>query len=370
MSLSSIDSFDFTSIDPNRVYRYLHENGWQEEDRIDDRAAILAIYKNDKKYSVLLPQDREIPDFDSRMWDVFKTLELVENRSRVEIISALTIASAIALKKDCEILNLRFKFVYEPEQHQFPAKKMGNILLSLQNLFDAVGQAKTGRDVVSGKIQEKITSQTEISIFETFQGSFGIKLAFAPKPKTEQLDLFGNLPLSEQVSQSFLDLLKSSNTVNKENLKIILSQLKRRSATQYRKFLFSLSSAQVNLFADWGSTNTQGGGKAELSYANILGTIDFINNLEVEDPEEYEIIGELMAAITKPLDIEVQFHCDNKRYTGSVESSVLQNTNIELTIGHFYHVRFREITSINPATGEEKVERTVRSLSYVTSSKT
>jgi hypothetical protein len=362
MNISKFDTVDFTTIDPRQVYQYLHEHGWKDEEKIDSRSYILSIYLHSKKHSVLLPIDKTVPDFDSRMWDLFKTLELVEQRSKSEIIPDFIISSYIALHKNTEIFKIKFKFVYEPNEFQFPAKKIGKILVDLQDLFEAVGQAKVGRDTIGSKLQKEIKSKTEISVFETFKGSFGMKLAFASNP--EQLDIFQR-PLAEEVSQSFLDLLRSSNTIDKEQLKQLLLQLKRKSSAKYRKFLFSLSSAKVNFFADWGSLNAEAGGQAALSYENIIGTIDFINKMEAEDPEEYEINGELLSASKIKNAIEIQDISDDRKYSGCLSEDLSLNLQVELTIGRFYCVKFREITSINPATEEEKTERTVIELSYV-----
>ena len=51
-----------------------------------------------------------------------------------------------------------------------------------------------------------------------------------------------------------------------------------------------------------------------------------------------------------------------EKYKCEISESVISK-GIELTIDHFYAATFQEITSINPATGEEKIERTVIDLS-------
>jgi hypothetical protein len=145
-------------------------------------------------------------------------------------------------------------------------------------------------------------------------------------------------------------------------------QLKRRSSAKYRKFLFSLSNAKVDFFADWGSLNAEAGGQAALSYENIIGTIDFINKMEAEEPEEYEITGELLSASKIKNAIEILDISDGNKYSGELSESLYSNLQVDLTIGHIYLVKFREITSINPATEEEKTERTVIELAYVTRS--
>ncbi|MBD1888996.1 hypothetical protein [Coleofasciculus sp. FACHB-SPT9] len=356
MNLPGISINTFESIEPISVANYLQENGWLEEEKIDTRASIWTKTKNNKKCSVLLPLDTELPDFSSRMYEVFRTLEVVEQRPLSEILSPLKNVSGIAKDKNREILKIKFNFIFEQGKRQFPAKKMGMVLTSLQDLFDAVGQAETGKFSDTGKIQKEIVEKTELSVFETFKGSFGVKLALAPNP--EQLEIFES-PLAEKVSESFLELIKRSNNSDKEKLKEFLLRLKRRSASRYRKFLMSLISSEADLFIDWGSQNPDKGGQAKLSFDNTVNTVDFINKMEAETPEEYKIIGELLSASKIKNSIEIQSFEDSKKYSAKISEQIANNTEVELTIGKFYSTTIQEITSINPATGEEKIECTI-----------
>ncbi|MDJ0599645.1 MAG: hypothetical protein QNJ37_12485 [Crocosphaera sp.] len=355
------------SIDPSYVHTYLENSGWQEEEKIDERAIIFTIYKNNKKYSLLLPLDQEIPDFDSRMYDLFRVLEFIENRTKDEILKCFENSHKIALEQQTEILSLRFQFIYDQSQRQLSAKKMGVVLVSLQDLFDAFGELETGKEVIStrGRIPKEILEKTEISVFETFKGSFGVKLAFSKL--NQQLSLLER-PLAERVSQKFIELINLSNNLDKENLKHMLLQLKKRTASRYRKFLAELIRAESNFYIDWGSVNPESGGHAYLSYENTVHTIEFINKMETENPEQITVCGELLLACkSKRNYLEIASIEDGNEYKGDISDSVLRNTNIDLTIGHLYRVVFEELTSINPATGEEKIERNVINIQYMES---
>lgn len=362
MSLSTENIVNLNSVPPLSLYSYLKDNGWSEERKIDTRASILTINKRNRKFSVLLPLEKELPDYDSRMYDVFRTLEVVEERPKEEIITGLQKANEIAKEKRCEIISLKFKFVYCEEQRQFPAKKMGMVLTSLQELFDAVGQSETGRTSNNGKIPKEILDRTQLSVFETFKGSFGVKLSLEPNPT--QLEMFDR-PLAERVAENFIELLKRSNKVDKEELKEFLLRLKRRSASKYRKFLMSLISSDSNFYVDWGSVTPDKGGQASLSLENTIGTVEFINKMEVEEPEEYIINGELISASKIKKTLEIEDLKEGKKYLGEIAESLATNQEVDLTIGRLYSAKIQEITSINPATGEEKIERTVTELSYL-----
>lgn len=367
--ISSIDlTFDdINSVDPSYVYTYLENSGWQKESKLDDRAVIFTSYKNQEKYLILLPIDKEIPDFCSRMYDVLRTLELIEGKSKVEILKLLKTPHQIALEQQTEIISLRFQFIDDEHKKQFSAKKMGVVLVSLQDLLNAVGQSETetGQDSVRGRIPQEISEKTEISVFETFQGSFGLKLAFARL--NQQLNLLEK-PLPEIVSNRILELIRLSNSPDKENLKQMLLHLKRRTASRYRKFLAELIRAESNFYIDWGSINPEAGGQAYLSYENTINTVEFINKMETEDPEQFKIQGELLAASKSRRNyLEIESLADREKYSGDILESAIMD--IELTIGHFYEVTFEELTSINPATGEEKIERKVIDIKFINDSK-
>lgn len=362
ISTLSLPIDEINYLDPNYVYTYLENSGWQEESKIDDRAVILTIYKNSKKYSLLLPIDKTVPDFYSRMYDVLRTLEVVESKSKEEILKYLKTPHQIAIEQQTEIISLRFQFIYDEHRQQFSAKKMGVVLVSLQNLFDSVGQLESGKEAIKGKISDDILEKTEISVFETFKGSFGVNLAFSRL--TQQLNLLER-PLQEIVSQQFLELIKLSNSPDKENLKQMLLRLKKRTASTYRKFLAELLRADSNFYIDWGSVNPEAGGHAVLTFENTVNTIDFINKMEVEDPEEFTITGELLSASKNRNFLEILSLDDGEVYKGEILESVLMSSNTDLTIGHLYIVVFQQITSINPATGEEKIERKVIDIKYM-----
>lgn len=159
MTIFKNGSVDFNSLEPLAIYNYLEENGWKEERRIDTRGSVLKTSKNDKKYSVLLPLEKDLPDFESRMYDVFKVLEVVENRARSQIIAGLINLAEIAREKECEIICLKFKFI-EEDKKQLPAKKMGAVLTSLQNCFHAVGGSEAGFHSGNARTPKEVLEKT------------------------------------------------------------------------------------------------------------------------------------------------------------------------------------------------------------------
>lgn len=359
-TLSSIKLEEINSIELDKAIDYLISNGWiKESENHDDTISVWVQNKNKMQFSLRLPLTREIADFSLIIKEALEILTEFENRPIAEILKSFLNSSYLAQKTLREILVIKFKFVYESKKKEESAKKIGKILTSLQDLFYAVGQLESGKGSKSGTISQEIIDSTELSVIETFQGSFGIKLALPPI--NEQLDLFGNT-LSQKIFTSILRLVNLSNEKDKQRLKEELLRLKKMSASRYRKFLMQLVQSKANFYADWGSANPSKGGQASLNFENAISTIEFINKMEVEDPEEYVINGELISA-TKHKNslnsIEIEDFESGKKYAGKLGI----NINVELTIGRHYSAKIQEISSINPATGEEKNEYTVIELS-------
>lgn len=72
-----------------KLLDYLDDTGWEKDPMSNNVVVILDIFKNHQKYSLLVPTDKTIPDFWSRMYDVFKTLETVEGRFKELILMPL-----------------------------------------------------------------------------------------------------------------------------------------------------------------------------------------------------------------------------------------------------------------------------------------
>lgn len=83
---NSINTFDL--INPTLVLEYLLETGWMEEEKIDGRSVILSICnETGKKFSIMLPLNKDIPDFFYRMAEVFTALEAFEQKLKTQILS-------------------------------------------------------------------------------------------------------------------------------------------------------------------------------------------------------------------------------------------------------------------------------------------
>ncbi|MFN6529435.1 hypothetical protein [Nostoc sp. ChiSLP03a] len=78
------------SISPLEVASYLETQGWKQQRQINDIASVwtLELAQGDN-VEILLPMNPEFRDFSARMSEVLQNLEIVENRSQLEIITNL-----------------------------------------------------------------------------------------------------------------------------------------------------------------------------------------------------------------------------------------------------------------------------------------
>jgi hypothetical protein len=87
----AIQNFDLLlGLQPLEVARYLKLTGWQEAERLGEKAAIWKLTdRPNGEFEILLPLQPEIPGFPLRIYEVIQTLELAENRSTYQILGDL-----------------------------------------------------------------------------------------------------------------------------------------------------------------------------------------------------------------------------------------------------------------------------------------
>ncbi|NEQ69241.1 MAG: hypothetical protein F6K21_27890 [Symploca sp. SIO2D2] len=337
-----------------KLENYLKNQGWKKTKLIGDIASVWSYQKQDKAVGLLLPLDRDFADFDNRMMEVFSILEKIENRPKSEIVAALQNNSIIAKSQHREILEFRFSYVYQNSQ-EAPAKKIGSILKSLQDFLSAIGKSKVQSKRLS--IRQEMKSELELSIVETFTGSFGLRLGLS-QGQSRQLNLLED-PIAEQAAQDLIELISASANEDSEILHEKISKLYGKPSIKFKSFLNNLSTLQANLSLDWGSVHPEKGGFAEISYNNILRTLEIIDTKDMESPIKISIIGKLLLAgvgndkkYRKFIFEEQETHQD---YQGTISRELLKNIGNDLNVGKkLYRATLEETTSVNKATGEEE----------------
>ncbi|MDF5720163.1 MAG: hypothetical protein PUP91_06665 [Rhizonema sp. PD37] len=89
MKVTIKDSQILKTVNPDVLQAHLQATGWHETGRIyNDAGAIWRLQKDAApEYEILLPLQHNLGDYAERISDILKTLEIVENRSQVDILS-------------------------------------------------------------------------------------------------------------------------------------------------------------------------------------------------------------------------------------------------------------------------------------------
>ena len=84
------DPQTLTALQPLEVVAYLRTHGWRRVDEIGSKGVVWASGDGSEAVEVIVPLDRNLRDFALRMSEVVHGLEVVEGRSRAELIADLT----------------------------------------------------------------------------------------------------------------------------------------------------------------------------------------------------------------------------------------------------------------------------------------
>lgn len=353
--MKTYDLSKYKYIEPDALTHFLLDQGWREFDRKDGIVAIWGIEEEGEIRKILLPLNPGSPDYPNRMLEAIKTVGLVEAREETDLLESLLNNSIFAKEVNRELMDLRLLPELENiEKNEFPAKILGFILSSLQNLIDAIGQAEEGyTSSISGAISKTITDRTRLSVIGTAPGSFIVKLAGAVPPA--QANLFDKIDgsLEQRALNSFLTLIRVSHEGRMDDLRELLARLQRRTVVTYKKFLGHVSSANSGFDIKLGSTNPDIGGEARLNSTEILGLIDFLSRVESQTPEIIRVDGTLKLFGEKDgnFTFRIERLGDGEIFYGRIAPSVLEK-DVALTHNRRYRAIIEETESINSITNE------------------
>ncbi|MBW4688056.1 MAG: hypothetical protein KME40_23935 [Komarekiella atlantica HA4396-MV6] len=89
MKVTIKDSEILKTVNPDVIQAHLQATGWHETGRIYNNTGAIWRLKKDAadEYEILLPLQHSLGDSAERISDILKTLEIVENRNQVDILS-------------------------------------------------------------------------------------------------------------------------------------------------------------------------------------------------------------------------------------------------------------------------------------------
>ncbi|MBD2772684.1 hypothetical protein [Iningainema tapete] len=271
-----IDTELFTNISLNKILMYLEYKGWKKQKEVEGIASVWSYIKKDKKISVLVPLDKEFADFEIKMEELVTVLAKVEERHKTEILKALENTSSIAKEKNREVIDIKIQFL-EKNQHEVSAKEIGTVLTSLQDFFCSIESLKS--ETVRKRFEKNSRkSELELSLIDTFQGSFGIRVAL---PEHRQPDLFENL-VAEQAAESFIALIQVSSNDNYEILRKEIEKLPDEPLVKFKILIKSFMELDSDLIIEWGSVNPEKGAITKLPLHKIVQAFEIVSKVELE----------------------------------------------------------------------------------------
>lgn len=235
-------------------------------------------------------------------------------------------------------------------------KNLGGILISFQELVDAVGQKHNGTPTISGSIPYDILNETRLNTCQIFEGSFGLQL------KANSLsDIFNNSFLTETIN--LLGSLFDAKD-NEPLLKKLLHEYEGRVASKYRRFLKELTKINSELLIDWGSPNQSFGGSYNLSRQEVSNAFKIVDLIDMEMADAIEIRCTLIGANVRTRSYEILSSADNEKFSGKFSEDALQDVS-SATINNTYIAKLRKITEVQSSSGYEKIKWLLIGLSEI-----
>jgi hypothetical protein len=298
MSLEVFAPDVLKDVKPSKIAEYLRIHGWQEQEKISNKASIwIKRCGSNGTFEILLPLKPETPDFTRRVVEILETLEVSEKLPQSQILDDLTDVSQIAKRIEREVVNFALSF---PSHYgsEAPIASLGVILSSLQDTVNGIAQSLAIQNEMSNiedpsaideklankRIPPNLAQEVELSAFGSFKGSFGLKLVSAPS------GLLGNTLVVNSLKE-FVDLIRIGSEV--EGLREHLFKLRSRSARRYVNFLKSLAVARAGLNVEWGSTRPNCGGSARITVETAKDALKVIREMKTESVRNFPLSGRL-----------------------------------------------------------------------------
>jgi len=252
-------------------------------------------------------------------------------------------AQEAAIGSRRETYNLHF-YPWGMQLPELDAMALGAILMSFQELANALGQYCKGEVTLEGAIPADILEATKFRATQIFEGSFGIQL----KSKSMN-DLFYS-SLASDVLLELTNLLESRD--NEDNISNKLHSLKGRVASKYRRFLKEVTKLDSPLKIQWGSPNSERGNVLSISRQELKNAYTLVNKIDVDMSESVVFKAELLGLDVETKRYRVKHIPNNEHYTGKISEESLQQV-AHSEINGIYEVTLKKVIETNSSSGAE-----------------
>lgn len=254
-------------------------------------------------------------------------------------------AKQVAFATRRETFNYRI-FPGKPGAYEIPARKLGGILTSTQELVDALGQAAQGDPTVRGPIPSELLERTRLNVSHSFRGSFGVQFR-----ATQYSDLLDQSLIAAALVELF-KLLQAEDSA--DLLSSRLHALRGRVASKYRRLLKELTDLESGIAIDWGSVSSVGGGEFQLSAEQVRRAYAIVDRIDIEMAQEITVSGKLIGFNSRTQRYELLSGDDGRTYSGKVSDEA----KIEVAnpaIGQFYEADLRMLVETQSSSGDELI---------------
>lgn len=255
---------------------------------------------------------------------------------------------AVATRR--EVLGLHFEFPGTREEG--PTKLVGKLLVSLQDLLDALGQKIAGSPTLRGFISNEILFKTETRLTQAAGGSFGIEVTAAT-----ETNLFGQSLISDSINE-LLQTLDVGNDVDK--LRQRLMEMKPRAASKYGVLLSNLIASQSPFKVDWASPTPSRNRSVSLDLFAAAGALRTVEQVTREVGETRTLVGHFVGIDLLGKSFMLILREDEETYRGKIADEAM-DAAAHVTMNQTYRISIRETLEVT-ASGEERLRLTVEKI--------
>ncbi len=247
---------------------------------------------------------------------------------------------------------LRLAFGLDTTRNEAPTRIVGQTLVGVQELIDAIGQVQVGEPTTRGVIPEEILLGTDSMLVGAFAGSFVLELA-----GVSQLDLFES-SLFSRSADTLIGLMRDAG--DRRALGSQLLALKGRVPTKLRSFIEDVAAAKGGLTISHATPNRVLN-EASLSVSQIRDLSEWLSELEIADTVRHTMNAQLIGINVRTRIYELRDE-DGVKWTGRIHDSAMEAASAA-TVNRSYRATIEEVAESSSATGDVRTRRFLVELS-------
>jgi hypothetical protein len=251
----------------------------------------------------------------------------------------------MAVQERRAISNLILKT--QSQMVEAPARVVGNLLKTTQDLVDALGQVVRRSITSRGAISPAILEQTQINASALFAGSFGLQL------KAWRSNDLADYSLAEEALELFYGLLAAGP--DEDRLSNLLHAYEGRVAGRFRALLEALDDANVDFQFELAKPIGAEIRAIQITNSQVLRTISIVTRLNEEMEEEFDLDALVVGLNLRTRVFEATDSQSSDRYIGKIDPQILEQVS-GAEIGRRYRIKLRKIIDVVSATGEERTK--------------